>query len=87
MTNEEAIKGLKKLKSFHNGSYGEHIDMAIKAINECETMKKKLHISTQSILDSVCTRVIPAELQGIAFDAMKDKFEREWCGEEQEGMR
>ena len=34
MTNEEAIKGLKKLRSFHNGSYGEHIDMAIKALEQ-----------------------------------------------------
>ena len=35
MTNEErekAIEGLKKVKSFHNGSYGEYIDIAIKAL-------------------------------------------------------
>ena len=32
MTNEEAIKSLKKLKSFHNGSYGTAIDLAIKAL-------------------------------------------------------
>lgn len=34
MTNEEAIKTLKKLKSFHNGSYGTAIDEAIKAIEQ-----------------------------------------------------
>lgn len=34
MTNEEAIKSLKKLKSFHNGSYGTAIDLAIKALEE-----------------------------------------------------
>ena len=32
MTNEEAIKSLKKLKSFHNGSYGTAINLAIKAL-------------------------------------------------------
>ena len=37
-TNEEAIKNLKKLKSFHNGSYGTAINMAIKALEQqpCE---------------------------------------------------
>ena len=34
MTNEEAIKTLKKLKSFHNGSYGTAIDEAIKALEQ-----------------------------------------------------
>lgn len=38
MTNEQAIKTLKKLKSFHNGSYGTAIDEAIKALEQqfCE---------------------------------------------------
>ena len=34
MTNEEAIKSLKKLKSFHNGSYGTAIDLAIMALEQ-----------------------------------------------------
>lgn len=34
MINEEAIESLKKLKSFHNGSYGTVIDMAIKALEQ-----------------------------------------------------
>lgn len=34
MTNEEAICNLKKLKSFHNGSYGESIKMAIEALEK-----------------------------------------------------
>lgn len=34
MTNEETIKNLKKLKSFHNGSYGTAITEAIKAIEQ-----------------------------------------------------
>ena len=36
MTNDEAIKDLKKLKSFHNGSYGTAIDLAIKALEQTE---------------------------------------------------
>ena len=38
MTNEEAIKQLKKCKSFHNGSYGTAINLAIKALEQqpCE---------------------------------------------------
>lgn len=34
MTNEEAIKQLKKCKSFHNGSYGTAINLAIKALEQ-----------------------------------------------------
>lgn len=41
MTTQEAIKQLKKCKSFHNGSYGEAFDMAIKALeqqpNRCDS--------------------------------------------------
>ena len=36
MTNEEAIKQLKKCKSFHNGSYGTALDLAIKALEATE---------------------------------------------------
>lgn len=55
MANEETIKGLKKLRSFHNGSYGEYIDIAIKALEaqpciedyptctECEHYDKDKH--------------------------------------------
>lgn len=34
MTNEQHIENLKKLKSFHNGSYGADIDRAIKALEQ-----------------------------------------------------
>lgn len=36
--NKQHIKNLKKLKSFHNGSYGADIDRAIKALEQepCE---------------------------------------------------
>ena len=38
MTREQTISNLKKLKSFHNGSYGSDIDRAIKALEQelCE---------------------------------------------------
>ena len=34
MDRKEAIENLKKLKSFHNGSYGSSIRMAIEALQE-----------------------------------------------------
>ena len=34
MTNEEAIKGLKTIRTVHNGNYAEHIDMAIKVLEQ-----------------------------------------------------
>ena len=34
MTDEQHIENLKKLKSFHNGSYGADIDRAIKALEQ-----------------------------------------------------
>ena len=34
MANEQSIENLKKLKSFHNGSYGSDIDRAIKALEQ-----------------------------------------------------
>lgn len=40
MTDEEAIKNLKKLKSYHNGSYGTTIDMAIKALEQSDVLDK-----------------------------------------------
>ena len=39
MTNKEAIKNLKKLKSYHNGSYGTAIDMAIKVLEQISHLK------------------------------------------------
>ena len=51
MTNEETIKSLKKLKSFHNGSYGTAIDEAIKALEQqpCEDC-----ISRQAVIEHIC---------------------------------
>ena len=36
MTNEEHIEQLKKLRSFHNGSYGRSINKAIEALKKQE---------------------------------------------------
>lgn len=38
--NEQTIANLKKLKSFHNGSYGADIDRAIKALEQEPFMNK-----------------------------------------------
>lgn len=34
MTNEQHIENLKKLRSFHNGAYGESVNAAIKALEQ-----------------------------------------------------
>ena len=38
----EPIKNLKKLKSFHNGSYGADIDKAIKALEFAEWVAEEM---------------------------------------------
>lgn len=40
MTIEEAIKQLKKCKSFHNGSYGTALNLAIKALEQARPKGK-----------------------------------------------
>lgn len=57
MTPKDAIKNLKKLKSFHNGSYGTAIDLAIKALEQqpcedCISLNKLDDIITKAIDDS-----------------------------------
>lgn len=54
MTDEEAIKNLKKLKSYHNGSYGTTIDMAIKALEQqpCEDCVSREAIRNVLIRDN-----------------------------------
>ena len=37
MTNDQHITNLKKLRSFHNGSYGESINVGIKALEQQKT--------------------------------------------------
>ena len=38
--NKQHIKNLKKLKSFHNGSYGADIDRAIEALEQESVLDK-----------------------------------------------
>ena len=42
MTIDEYIAQLKKLKSFHNGSYGESIDFAVDSIRKCQRIAKAI---------------------------------------------
>ena len=42
MSIEEHMKQLKKLKSFHNGSYGASINFAIETMRKYERIKKIL---------------------------------------------
>lgn len=61
MTNEETIKNLKKLKSFHNGSYGTAINEAIKALEQ------------KSVLDNIKAEILDeAEYAYADFDRYKE---------------
>ena len=54
MTNEEHIEQLKKLRSFHNGSYGRSINKAIDALKQ------------EPCTDAVSRQVLIEELTNIA---------------------
>lgn len=51
-TAKEAIENLKKLKSFHNGSYGSSIRMAIEALEKQVPKKPLDDFSTRAIYDN-----------------------------------
>jgi len=79
MTPQEAIKNLKKLKSYHNGSYGTAIDIAIKAleqepksitINELEDRLDALH---EKIRDSCMEYYINGQRKMDDYD-ITDKY-------------
>lgn len=55
MTNEkQTISNLRKLKSFHNGSYGADIDRAIKALEKEDVLDKiMMEIKAMNNLDYV----------------------------------
>ena len=42
MTNEQHIENLKKLKSFHNGSFDASVNAAIKALEELPKRRKEV---------------------------------------------
>ena len=50
MTTKDAIKGLKTIRTVHNGNYAEHIDMAIKALEEMDRFKFEIS-ECKAILD------------------------------------
>lgn len=59
MTKENAIKALKQCKSFHNGSYGEPINMAIGALKQepqspCDVCKYNPPSSTDGKPCAMC---------------------------------
>lgn len=56
MTNEEAKESLKKLKSFHNGSYGAVIDMAIKAVDQISHIKDRPCEACEFHKESGCSK-------------------------------
>ena len=61
MSKEETIKSLKKLKSFHNGSYGTAINEAIKALER------------KSVLDDIKAEILDeAEYAYADFDRYKE---------------
>lgn len=45
MTNERHIENLKKLKSFHNGSYGESVNAGIKALEHEQALREAFNIA------------------------------------------
>ena len=67
MTNEQHIENLKKLKSFHNGSYGSDIDRAIRAIEQepCDDV-----ISRQAVDDYIVKL-----LDGYLYDEERTRLE------------
>ena len=45
MTNEQHIENLKKLKSFHNGSYDASVNAAINALEHEQALKEAFNIA------------------------------------------
>ena len=80
MTNkEQTISNLKKLKSFHNGSYGADIDRAIKSLEQepCEdAISREV---ARRIIDSGRTRDQMLEMveSAVAVDSSTDCISRE----------
>ena len=53
MTRDEAIEMLKKLRTFHNGTYANAIDMAIDALSivRCKDCKHRPHLKNEDGAD------------------------------------
>ena len=55
MTNEQTISNLKKLKSFHNGSFGADIDRAIQALEQQPLHGYKIDFFTPGVASWLST--------------------------------
>lgn len=67
MTIEEHIAQLKKLKSFHNGSYGASINFAIDSMRKCQRIAKAIDKVEEYICD-VETNTVKAQGMAQALD-------------------
>ena len=70
---EKAIENLKKLKSFHNGSYGSSIKMAISALEQ-ERVKTELNVELNEL--KPCDDTI-SDIMGISKSRTHDIMENE----------
>lgn len=67
MTIDEHIAQLKKLKSFHNGSYGSSINFAVDSIRRCQRIAKAIDKVEEYICD-VETDTVKAQGMAQALD-------------------
>jgi len=81
MTKEEAIKNLKKLKSYHNGSYGTAIDMAIKALEQTGWIpcSERLPLCEQEVLICTQRRSIDGKTKSIITSAIYEDGNMREC--------
>lgn len=67
MTIDEHMAQLKKLKSFHNGSYGASINFAVDSIHRCQKIAKAIDKVEEYICD-VETDTVKAQGMAQALD-------------------
>lgn len=67
MTIDEHMAQLKKLKSFHNGSYGASINFAIDSMRKCQRIAKAIDKVEEYICD-VETDTVKAQGMAQALD-------------------
>ena len=76
MTNEEHIEQLKKLRSFHNGSYGRSIYKAIEALNQQKEGHWIVQEDNTSFVKQIPRRWVECSVCGWSFsyDRIHDKY-------------
>ena len=70
MTIDEHIAQLKKLKSFHNGSYGASINFAVDSMRKCQRIAKAIDKVEEYICD-VETDTVRAQGMAQALDMIE----------------